>query len=292
MQIRLALLAVFLVACGTQGGEHETAGSAKAESTSSGEHSKDRTRILVLAAASLTGPLGEAAHNFETERGQENSAGSIQVDMSFAASNILRLQIQRGAPADLFIAAAPSEIDRLIASRHVMVENSFDLWTTDLVLIAGKGGEDRTDLETTIANAQRVAIGDIGVPIGDYARQALGQLGLEFMVKGKLIPLPDERAVIQAVATGSVDVGIAYRASSTAPEVATRVQIVASFPDDSHAPVRYVAAIPEAAPHADAARSFIEYLTRGAGGVRMQAAGFTSTLEPPIDSPPESREVP
>ena len=61
--------------------------------------SGDDETVLVLAASSLTDVFAEMEQAFE-----EANPG-IDVDVSFAASSALRLQIDEGAPADVVAVA-------------------------------------------------------------------------------------------------------------------------------------------------------------------------------------------
>src|SRR6188474_3531290 len=81
------------------------------------------TDLMVYAAVSLTEALQENAREFE-------KTGGEHVDFSFGASNTLALQIQEGAPADLFFSADEAKMDGLEkhgllapGTRHSLLSN-------------------------------------------------------------------------------------------------------------------------------------------------------------------------
>ena len=55
-------------------------------------------KVTVFAAASLTNAINEIAANYEKEQ-------AVQIQTSFASSSTLAKQIEKGAPADIFISA-------------------------------------------------------------------------------------------------------------------------------------------------------------------------------------------
>ena len=63
--------------------------------------------VNVLAAASLTDVMGELEQMYETEH------PGIDLVFSFAGSGALQTQIEEGAPADIFISAAETQMNNL-----------------------------------------------------------------------------------------------------------------------------------------------------------------------------------
>ena len=110
MRIGIFYLSVFslvfwLVGCGIQANLARPA--AQAGSTPA------QTTVTVFAAASLTESFSEMAANFETEHPDANLL------LNFAGSNALRLQIEQGAPADLFASANTTQMDELVQANLV-----------------------------------------------------------------------------------------------------------------------------------------------------------------------------
>lgn len=254
------------------------------------------TRLLVLAASSLTDPLTRAAAAYEQAHPE------WKLELSFAASNTLQRQIQNGAPADLFLSAAEGPAKSLVEDAWIMRDQLFVMWTTELVVIAPANagrvetrgeaadaeGDPSADEATSaeldpaaaLEGAQRIAIGDVGVPVGEYARQALDRLSLAEAVADRLVPLANEAAVVQAVATGACDRGLAYASSVRAGRQASRIRVLGSFSAGSHPEVTYYGGILASSPHADAVTAFLLYLTAGDGATILEQAGFRQPVAP------------
>ncbi|HKI83964.1 MAG TPA: molybdate ABC transporter substrate-binding protein [Candidatus Krumholzibacteria bacterium] len=244
-------------------------GYVKKSDASSGS----RQKVFVLAAASLNGVLSEAVSSYASV----DSTTDIQ--LSCASSNLLRHQIERGAPVDLYLSAAPEHVDALVDHGWVKPENRYKLWTTELALVAPPGFTAHEGLKDLLLDAARIAIGDVGVPVGDYARQSLANMGLQEDLKDRLIPMADEPAVRAAVASGACDLGFAYLAAAHAGNADKQVTIIGTISERTHAPILYVGAILNDAEHPEKARRFLEFLRNGKGREIMENAGFEATAE-------------
>jgi molybdate transport system substrate-binding protein len=236
-------------------------------------NSSSRQDVFVLAAASLNGVLSEAVTSYSSV----DSTSAIK--LSCASSNLLRHQIERGAPVDLYLSASPEHVAALIDHGWVKPEHRYELWTTELVLVAQPAFTAHEDLNEMLLDSARIAIGDVGVPVGDYARQSLSAMGLQSDLKDKLIPMVDEPAVRAAVASGACDLGIAYKAAVHAAGEEEKVKVVGTFPERTHEPILYVGAILNDAQHPKAAQRFLQFLRSGRGREIMESAGFEATAE-------------
>ena len=72
----------------------------------------DAGTVTVFAAASLKGPLDQAAAAWKTATGND-------VVLSYGASSALAKQIEAGAPADVFLSAATNWMDTLDADKQI-----------------------------------------------------------------------------------------------------------------------------------------------------------------------------
>ncbi len=131
---------------------------------------------LVFAAASLKEALDEVASTFAMGR-----AG--RVDVSYAASSALARQIERGAPADIFISADTDWIDYVEQRGLAAPGTRRNLLANDLVLIAPAASQVRVKLAPGVDLAAALGKGRLAmadpesVPAGKYARAALTSLG-------------------------------------------------------------------------------------------------------------------
>ena len=121
-------------------------------------------------------------------------------------------------------------------------------------------------------------MGDLGVPVGDYAREAFQDLGLAEALHSRLVPMVNEPAVLNAVAGGACERGVAYATGSLRQGEA--VTVLATFPADSHRPIHYKGCILADADHPRAAHAFLDFVTGGEGAALLQAAGLRAPTAP------------
>ena len=214
----------------------------------------DRTaELIVFAAASLTDAITEISRLFESER-------NVKIYTNFAGSQTLQLQIERGAPADLFISASPKQMDALAEKDAIYKSTRRNVLRNSLVLVAPTGNSHQIERpeELTAPRIRRIAIGEpSSVPAGIYGAETLNRLGIWSRVQSKLIPGADVRSVLAYTAAGEVDFGIVYRTDASVSE---KVRIAYEFPASSYSPIVYPAAVIRGAKHGDLAHSFLRYL--------------------------------
>jgi molybdate transport system substrate-binding protein len=221
--------------------------------------------LRVLAAASLTEVVEALAARFEGAR----------VVTSFGASSELARQIADGAPADVFLSASPEWIEflrerkRLDGAPVVVARNR-------LVCVAPRGSplvggaSDPRALLGRLAEGDLVAIADAGAPAGEYARQALAQLGLLEAYGARLVGQKDVRAVLHLVEQGEVAAGFVYE---TDAKIAS-VERLFAFDPASHPPIEYRAAALRFASSPAEARRFVAFLREPAARRLLAEAGF------------------
>jgi molybdate transport system substrate-binding protein len=189
---------------------------------------------------------------------------------SFAGSDDLATQIRNGAPADVYAAASPKYPDELLADGLVDKPEVFA--TNRLVLIVPKdnpaGVQSVDDLEN---EGVKLVIGAEGVPIGDYTRTVLENLGATGALDRVVSEEDDVKGVVGKVALGEADVGFVY-ATDVKP-VADKVTAI-ELPPGAQAVVEYEIAVVQAAPHHDAAHAFVERVLGDDGRSTLSEAGF------------------
>lgn len=226
--------------------------------------------VVVFAAASLQGSLDEVAAAWTQESGQ-------RVVISYAGSAQLARQIERGAPAQVFISADLAWMDHLQQRRLVDAATRTDLLGNRLVIVTGANDPaptmtPRTALAARLGESGRLAVADTAsVPAGRYAKQALQAQDLWDAVAGRLVQADNVRAALAFVARGEVPLGIVYASDARAER---RVRVLATFPADTHAPIVYPAARIAGTP---AARSdgFLAFLRSPVATCIFVRAGFT-----------------
>ena len=238
-----------------------------------------REPLIVFAAASLTDVLQQVGPLF-------TSQSKVPVKFSFAASSALARQIEAGARADAFLSADQDWMNYLQRRRLIKVDTRADLLGNRLALIAPKDSKVALKLERgaplmkALGKNGRLSTGDPdSVPVGKYARTALGNLDLWTAIEPRLVRADNVRVALMYVARGEAPLGIVY---STDAAVEPQVRIVDLFPESSHAPITYpVAATTSASPATD---SFLQFLRSDAARAIFTKAGFSNVGTVPAPS--------
>lgn len=192
--------------------------------------------VRVLAAASLTEAFAEIAAAFETDR------PGTKVELSFAGSQVLRTQIEQGAPADVFVSADREHADALVRAGLLGPVRVFA--RNRLVVVTPAEGARVRSLADLARPGTRVVLAGPSVPAGRYAASALqrldafGGLGPGFGARVLSNVVSEEtnvRAALSKVALGEADAGFVYATDAASASGRVRVldlpvDVVAEYP--------------------------------------------------------------
>ncbi|WP_136661172.1 molybdate ABC transporter substrate-binding protein [Nitratireductor sp. XY-223] len=224
--------------------------------------SADRT--LVFAAASMKDAVEAVARAYEDRTGNP-------VVVSVASSGVLARQIEAGAPADVFIAANPDWMDYLEDRNLIDAGSRTDIAGNTLVVVSRGDAEKPSGDPEGILRSGRFAMGDPAhVPAGVYARQALSGLGLWEDLRPQAALGENVRIAMALAARGDVAFAVVYGSDSKLNDSLT---VVYTFPQESHAPIVYPAALTPSAD--DDARAFYAFLRTEAAKGALTPFGFT-----------------
>ena len=225
--------------------------------------------VTVFAAASLKNALDEASAAWTRDTARTTR-------ISYAGSNALAKQIEAGAPADLFVSADLAWMDYAEKAGTIRPDTRVNLLRNAIVLVAPKGAartialQPGVDLAAALAGG-RLAMGNVeAVPAGKYGKAALERLGAWDGVKSQVAQAENVRAALLLVARGEAPLGIVY-ATDAASEPG--VEVVATFPEGSHPPIVYPAALTKDSRNAGAA-AFLAYLRSPAARPFFERQGF------------------
>ena len=224
--------------------------------------------LVIFGAMSLTDALTEVSQRF-------GEARNVKVYCNFAGSSTLQRQIEKGAPADVFISASPKQIDALQRKGLIDDETHRAILNNRLVLIAPVNSPlAMTDVGPLVQDSiRRIAIGEPNsVPAGIYGKEALTHLGIWETVQSKLIPSADVRSTLAYVESGEVDVGVVYQTDAA---ISQKVRIIYQFPNSSHTPIVYPAAVLRDTGHRALAQAFLEYLQTAEVAAIFKKYGFS-----------------
>ena len=195
--------------------------------------------ILVFAAASLKTALDAIAADWQATSG-------TTVTISYDSSAKLAKQIQQAAPADIFISASKQWMDALAEGGLIRPESRRDILGNRLILVAADKAAAPVEIVAGFDLAGMIGDGKLAmamvdsVPAGQYGKQALTYLGVWDAVLPKVAQSDNVRAALRLVASGEAAYGIVYASDAVAE---ARVAVVGTFPDDSHQPIIYPAAV-------------------------------------------------
>ncbi len=223
--------------------------------------------LTVSAAISLTESL-DAIRNL-----YQRQAPNVSITLNLGASGVLEQQIVQGAPVDIFISAAPYEMNELQAKGLIVPGTRRDLLENLLVLISPAHSPRISSFNDLLQpRIQRIAIANPeSVPAGMYAKQTLQYLKLYSQLRPKLILAQDVRQALAYVETGDAEAGIVYL---TEARLSNRVQVDAAAPPHSHSPVIYPVAVIKGCRDPEAAMKFIQFLAGPAAREAFKRRGF------------------
>ena len=203
---------------------------------SSGLAFADQNPVRIYAAASLTGVM------------KKISKAGLKKNLPrptcvHAASSTLARQIDRGAPADIYISANLSWVNYIIKDKFQhAIPRAFA--SNKIVLITPVDRPLKFSFKNKKSLAQVigrewVALADPDhVPAGIYAMAALRKLGHWQDVKARIARTANVRGALALVARGEARAGIVYKSDVLGEP---RVRVAATFPTHSHPKIRYVA---------------------------------------------------
>lgn len=251
-----------------------TAAETTAEETTAKETiaaSGEETEILVAAAASLKNayedkliPMFEEANPGVTVKGTYDSSGKLQT------------QIEEGLDADVFMSAAKKQMIALDEEGMIASDTITDLLENKIVLIVPAGNEKKLEKFEDIEKADSIALGDpASVPAGQYAQEALTNLGIWDKIQDKVSFGTNVTEVLNQVAAASADAGIVY--ATDAASMADKVEVVAEAPEGSLSKkVIYPVAVVKGTAHEEVAKEFVAFLQTDKAITVFEDYGFSS----------------
>jgi molybdate transport system substrate-binding protein len=230
---------------------------------------QSRADVTIFAAASLRDALDELAREYERQ-------GRGKATISYAGSPMLARQIEKGAPADLFISADSDWMDYMAVRGLIRIETRVNLLSNRLVLIAPAGSRAQLTISrgfplAALLGDRRLAMADPdSVPAGKYGRAALESLGVWEEVAPRVARAENVRAALALVARAETPFGIVYQTDALAEP---RVRIIGEFPRNLHPEIVYPAAI-VASSRSKIAYAYLRYLRSHAALAVWQRHGF------------------
>jgi molybdate transport system substrate-binding protein len=225
--------------------------------------------LEVYAASSLTEAFTELEALFESEN------PDTDVLLTFAGSQVLRVQIEQGAAADVFASANAEHLDSLVARGRVRDGRLFA--RNDLVVIVPLTNPAGIESFDDLPMAGTLVLGAPNVPVGAYAREAIRRggerLGPRFE-SDVLARLASEEANVRLVRAkvelNEADAAIVYRTDATPSD---RVLVV-EVPLSDNVVADYPIGIVTDAPNPVGAERWVELVLSQRGREVLATHGF------------------
>ena len=243
----------------------------------------EKTELIVFAAASMTETLTELKDKYEAAN------PGVTITFNFDSSGTLKTQIQEGADCDLFISAAPKQMNALDASRDkdanpdgldfVLEGSRINLLENKVALVVPEGNPKKVEsfdqlVELLKAGDVFFAMGNSDVPVGQYTQKILAfyELNEEELAKAGLITYGSNvKEVTTQVKEASVDCGVVYGTDA----FSAGLEVVDTAAKEMCGQVIYPAAVMKNSAHVEAARAFLDYLTGDEAMKVFEGVGFS-----------------
>lgn len=266
------VMALSLVACGN-----------KADDNKTDDKASNPVDLTVFAAASLTESLTAIGEKYMAAN--EN----VKISFNFDSSGKLLTQIQEGAVCDLFISAAPKQMNALDGTlkddaeknpkgQDLLVEGSrIDLLENKVALAVAEGNDKDIDSFDKLAELLKsgdvkLAIGNSDVPVGQYTQKIFKLYGIdESAIADKLTYGSNVKEVTTAVSEGTVDCGIIYASDA----YSAKLTVAAEATADMCGQVIYPAAVLNTSKQQAAAADFLQYLQSAEASSEFEKVLFT-----------------
>ncbi len=243
----------------------------------------EEVELIVFAAASMTETLTEIKGLYEAAN------PGVTITCNFDSSGTLKTQIQEGADCDLFISAAPKQMNALDVSKDadanpdgldfVLQGSRINLLENKVALVVPEGnpkGVESFDQLAGLLKAGDVffAMGNSDVPVGQYTQKILAfyELNEEELASAGLITYGSNvKEVTTQVKEASVDCGVVYGTDA----FSAGLQVIDTATKEMCGQVIYPAAVMKNSAHAEAAQAFLDYLTGDEAMAVFEGVGFS-----------------
>lgn len=243
----------------------------------------ETVELTVFAAASLTESLTAIGEKYMAEN------QNVKISFNFDSSGKLLTQIKEGAPCDLFISAAPKQMNALDGTLKedadknpdgldmLVAGSRIDLLENKVALAVPEGNpkniESFDQLADLLKNGEvMLAIGNSDVPVGQYTQKIFAFYGIdEEAIASKLTYGSNVKEVTTAVSEGTVDCGIIYASDA----YSANLTVAATATAEMCGQVIYPAAVLNTSANQEAAAAFLAYLQGAEASAEFEAVLYT-----------------
>ena len=234
-----------------------------------------QSNLTVFAAASLTGAFNELADTLQ------HRMPDLHIDINYAGSQQLALQIEQGAAADVFASADDPWMIEVRDSGLVNGEQPVFAHNRLVAIVPITNPAHIARLQDLARGGIKLVLADEAVPAGHYARIIIANLGrasgipVNYVqrVLGNIVSNEDNvKGVVAKVQLGEADAGIVY-VSDVTPAVAKQVTRI-EIPEAANVIADYPVTVLRRSTNPGAARAFVDLLLSPTGQAVLARNGF------------------
>ena len=247
-----------------------------------------KTELIVFAAASMTETLTQLKDVYEAEH------PDVTIVYNFDSSGTLKTQIESGAECDVFISAAPKQMNQLDKEADpavntagldfVLPDTRINLLENKVALAVPEGNPKGIDSYDSLVQRLRdgtvlLAMGNSDVPVGQYTQKIFAFYGLdeEALARSGVITYGSNvKEVTTQVSEAAVDCGIIYGTDA----FSASLQVVDTATAEMCGQVIYPAAVLNITKNEAIARDYLSFLTSEAASAVFEAVGFSPIPQP------------
>ena len=248
------------------------------------EEPAEKTELIVFAAASMTETLTKIAEDYAKVE------PNVELVFNFDSSGTLKTQIEEGADCDVFISAAPKQMNALDASKDaeggnekgldfVLTDTRVNLLENKVTLSVPEGNPKNLQSFDDLAAGLKdgsvlLAMGNEDVPVGQYTQKifAYYELNEEDLNKaGVLTYGSNVKEVTTQVSEATVDAGVIYATDA----FSAGLTVVDTATPEMCGQVIYPAAVLNITKNREAAEAFLNYLKTPEASAVFEEVGFT-----------------
>ena len=214
--------------------------------------------VRIMAAFAFKSALDQVVRVYKADGGGD-------VAPQYGMTPMLAKQVENLAPADIFLSADANWMNYLQERGLIRNETRVDLFTADLVLVTRSDNAAAPTnapigpgypLPTVIGDGRLAMCNPADDPAGRFGRASLEALGLWEAVADKIAIAEGPPAAVALVARGEAPLALVFSTNATG---VAGIKIAGVFPNESHPPIVFPAALLRESRNADAAR-FLSFL--------------------------------
>ena len=276
LPLLLALALMFsLAACSSKTDDTTTDGTQ-------GDANAESVDLVVFAAASMTETLTQIAEMYK------EVAPNVNITYNFDSSGKLLTQISEGADCDLFISAAPQQMNAMDGSLIddkdknpdgldlIVTDSRIDLLENKVTLAVPEGNPKGIESFDQLAQLLKggdvlLAIGNSDVPVGQYTEKIFAYYGLDESAMTDCLTYGNNvKEVTTQVSEAAADCGIIYATDA----FSAGLEVVDSATAEMCGQVIYPAAVLKGEKE-EAAQAFLDYLQTADAMEVFKSVGFS-----------------